>query len=493
VRNKITETVAWVSLEDIADGARVVDDVIRAALVPVFAQARSLQVAWDYVSALSPQVKANCWALGEAGGHEGWSRMQALLRSYVWDHTVVRGLLAPLAGRWLTCPADDPVGAGIAIDETAALKKGEATFAVCPQHAGCTGKVENCVTSVFSAYVTAGEACWVDFDIYMPQRWADDPARRADAGVPEDLQFATKPELAAAQLRRLAAAGLRFAWVAADEVYGRSSTLRATCTELAVTGVFIVPSTFTITTPAGTTMTAAQAGAQAEVQNAFERRPCAMGSKGPRLFDWALVATDDPRQVLLIRRLITRPDQLAYFICHVSDPAMIRLPYLATIAGRRWPVEETFKAGKDVLGFDQSQARTYTGLHRHTALTALAMLRQVAARALHAATTPARHQPPPPAPPAPPAPSVDPADLRIPLGDSPVPTRPGQPRPPDLGYIKLSVAEHRRLHALALTKACGLLSAPAEAFHLAWSRRRRHHQAGARWHHYQRHLRLHTT
>jgi hypothetical protein len=75
----------------------------------------------------------------------------------------------------------------------------------------------------------------------------------------------------------------------------------------------------------------------------FERRPCGTGSKGPRLFDWALVATSDPCQVLLIRRLITRPDQLAYFICHVPDPAKIRLPYLATIAGRRWPVEETFK------------------------------------------------------------------------------------------------------------------------------------------------------
>ena len=82
------------------------------------------------------------------------------------DHTAARDLLAPLAGRWLTCPDDDPVGPGIAIDETAALKKGEATFAVGPQHAGCTGKVENCVTSVFSAYVTTAGSCWVDYDVY---------------------------------------------------------------------------------------------------------------------------------------------------------------------------------------------------------------------------------------------------------------------------------------------------------------------------------------
>lgn len=155
--------------------------------------------------------------------------MQGLLNSYVWDHTAARDLLAPLAGRWLTCPDDDPVGPGIAIDETAALKKGEHTFAVGPQHAGCTGKVESCVTSVFAAYVTTAGSCWVDFDVYMPQRWATAPARRCQAGVPEDLAFTTKPDLAAAQIRRLAATGLRFGWVAGDEVYGRSSRLRAVC------------------------------------------------------------------------------------------------------------------------------------------------------------------------------------------------------------------------------------------------------------------------
>ena len=147
MRNEIDKTTHGASLEDIAAGARAVDDVIKAELAGVFAQRRSLAVAWDYLTTLSSQVKANCWALAEAGGHEGWGRMQALVTSYVWDHTAARDLLAPLAGRWLTCPDEDPVGAGIAIDGTAALKKGDHTFAVGPQHAGCTGKVENCVTS----------------------------------------------------------------------------------------------------------------------------------------------------------------------------------------------------------------------------------------------------------------------------------------------------------------------------------------------------------
>jgi hypothetical protein len=117
------------------------------------------------VSTLSTQAKANCWALAEVAGHDGWGRMQALLNSCVWDHTAVRDLLAPLAGRWLTCPADDPVGQGIAVDETAALKKGDHAFAVGPQHAGCTGKVENCVTNMFATYVTTTGSTWVDSDV----------------------------------------------------------------------------------------------------------------------------------------------------------------------------------------------------------------------------------------------------------------------------------------------------------------------------------------
>ena len=484
------------SLEGIAAGVRAVDAVIWERLADVFAQRRSIQVAFDYLDALSPRVRGNCWALAEAAGHCGWWRMQGLLNRYVWDFTAARALLAPLAAHWLTCPDDDQVGPGIAIDETAALKKGDHTFAVAPQHAGCTGKVENCVTTVFCAYVTTSGSCWTDFDVYMPRRWADAPARRARAGVPQDLKFATKPELADAQIRRLAATGIPIEWTAADEVYGRSTTLRATCTELNLTSVFIVPVSFQLTPPAGTTITAAQAGALAAAQDAFERRPCGDGSKGPRLFDWALVATADPHEFLLIRRLISRPDQLTFLICHVPDLTRARLPYLVTIAGRRWPVEETFKIGKDVLDFDQSQVRTYTAVNRHTVLTALAQLRQVAARAHLTNPTPTSKPstvtapadrpatPPPAAPLFPPGPPA----LAIPLGDSPVPTHPGQPRPADLGHIKLSVAEHHRLLQLAQAKAAGLLTRAAEIFHLHWSSLRRRHQATARWHHYLRRL-----
>ena len=162
------DTAAWASIEDVADCTVRVDAQVRAVLGEVMAQRRSTAVALDYVVALSPSSKANCWSLAESAGHEGWGRMQALLGSYRWDWKDLRAKLAALAAAWVPNLDGDLIGPGIAIDETAQLKHGEATACVAPQHAGCTGQVENCVTTVFSAYVTAHGQAWADFDVYLP-------------------------------------------------------------------------------------------------------------------------------------------------------------------------------------------------------------------------------------------------------------------------------------------------------------------------------------
>ena len=127
--------------------------------VRVLAQRRSVEVAFGYVTALAPGVKANCWAIAEEAGHEGPHRMQALLGSYRWDWERLRGELAGLAAAWLPCDPGDLIGPGIAIDETAQLKHGEATACVAPQQRDAR-QVENCVTAVFCAYVTASGQAW---------------------------------------------------------------------------------------------------------------------------------------------------------------------------------------------------------------------------------------------------------------------------------------------------------------------------------------------
>jgi SRSO17 transposase len=495
VTNDNYDTAAEASIGDVSGCADRVDAQVRRVLGGVLAQRRSAGTAFAYVEALSPGVKANCWALAEAAGHESPYRMQALLGSYRWDWRELRAELAGLAQAWLPCDPGDLIGPGLAIDETAQLKDGDATACVAPQHAGCTGHVENCLTTVFSAYVTTSGQAWADFDVFMPGRWETDRARRRAAGIPAGLERKTKPQLAEDQLERLLKAGLPARWAAFDEVYGRSSALRRGCEAAGLAYVAVIPRDFRITVPSGAVIKA-----EAAVKDAvFERRSCGNGSKGPRYADWALAATASPRHVLLIRRLLSRPDSLTFYLCWTPEDQPATMTFFITIAGRRWPCEQTFKTGKDVLGWDQCQARTWDATCRHTALAALAQLRDVAIRnALCGDIT------------LPAAPhdgsgsygdslqdrsghedagrddgnQAGDADLGIPLGDAPIPARPGQPCPPGIGPVRLTIPEIACLIRLARQHAAGLITSARLAFHLRWSRWRRRHQARARWHHY---------
>ena len=138
---------------------------------------------------------------------------------------------------------------------------------------------------MFSAYVTALGQAWADFDVYMPDCWAEDLPRRRAAGIPEDLEFATKPELAIEQLKRLMAAGLPACWAAADEVYGRSGEFRGREGRAGLRRHH--PLRLPGHPASGTVIRADQAVTDA----VFERRSCGNGTKGPRYSDWALIAT----------------------------------------------------------------------------------------------------------------------------------------------------------------------------------------------------------
>jgi hypothetical protein len=202
--------------------------------------------------------------------------------------------------------------------------------------------VENCVTTVFSAWVTTCGQAWADFDVFMPQRWEKDWRRRRAARIPDKLERKTKPQLAIGQLERLLGAGLPAKWAAYDEVYGRSGELRRFCESRGLAYVAVIPRNWRITLASGAVIEAQDAARDA----VFELRSCGNGSKGPRFAHWALLATSSPRHFLLIRRLLSRPDKLTFCLCWAPEatPATMTLP--VTIAGRRWPAEETFKTGK---------------------------------------------------------------------------------------------------------------------------------------------------
>jgi SRSO17 transposase len=140
-------TAATASIEDAAECGERADALVSGVLARVMRQARSVAAAMDYVLGLGRETRANCWELAEKAGHAGPHRMQALLRRYRWAWQELRAELAGLAAACLPDVPGDLIGPGLAIDETADLRKGSSTACVAPQHAGVTGKVENCVSA----------------------------------------------------------------------------------------------------------------------------------------------------------------------------------------------------------------------------------------------------------------------------------------------------------------------------------------------------------
>ena len=239
----------------------------------------------------------------------------------------------------------------------------------------------------------------IDRELYLPQRsWCTDPGRRAEAGVPQEVTFATRPQQVAAMIARTVAAGVVFAWFAADEEFGQNPSLRAYLEEERIAYCVAVPKTTSTTT--GNISTAKKDPQVVENIAArrkphdWSRRSCGIGSKGFRVYDWALITTDHPGHQYVVRRNIN-DGELAYFHCY--NPRAEGLSELVRVIGSRWPIEECFEAAKQEAGLDQYQFRLYQAWYRHItlamlALTFLAILRHITKKGHHHLwTTPGTH------------------------------------------------------------------------------------------------------
>lgn len=246
----------------------------------------------------------------------------------------------------------------------------------------------------------------------------------------------------------------------------------------------IVPCDCRVTLAKGTSPARAKDAARDAV---FERRSAGNGTKGPRYGRWALLATADPEEFLLVRKLEREKNPYTYYLCHAAPGRPATLGYFVMIAARRWPVETSFKSGKDGFGWDQAQVATWTAQNRHTLLAALAMIRIIFLRAFLASGNTDGDPLPAPGP----APADGPegtvtadADLRIHPGTDTLPAVAGLPCPADIPPVRLSDTETARIDALTRSYTAGLLSRDRLAFHFRWSHWRRRHQARARWSHY---------
>src|SRR5918992_2427254 len=188
---------------------------VKARMRPLFTQERVGASAGLFLDGLlGEEQRKTGWMRAEAAGDPGPWRQQAILGRGRWDADALRDIARDYALEHLA--ADDAV---LVVDETGFLKQGKASCGVGRQYTGSAGKITNCQIGVFAAYVSAKGHAFIDRALYLPKAWTHDPARRAAAHVPESVTFAT-PQLARAMIERAINAGVPFAWVAADSIYG---------------------------------------------------------------------------------------------------------------------------------------------------------------------------------------------------------------------------------------------------------------------------------
>ena len=343
-------------------------DAVAATLAPRFERAEPRQRVLAYLTGLlSNTERKNGWQLAELAGEATPDGMQRLMSTAHWDADAVRDDLTAYVLEHLAM-AD----AVLVLDETGFEKKGTKSVGVAPQYCGTVGKIANCQIGVFLAYATPHGPVLLDRALYLPKQWADDPARRAEAGVPADASCLPKPTLGQQLLERAYAAGVQAAWVTADSIYGGAYQLRHYLEEREQPFVLAVQSTQRVGLSAK-----AEHVAAAWPAAAWQRLSAGEGSQGPRWYDWAWMpmswrlAPEGMAHWLLARRSLSKPDELAYYF--VFGPANVTLEQVVQVAGTRWQVEQAFELAKGEVGLDEYEVRTWVGWYRHITLAMFAL------------------------------------------------------------------------------------------------------------------------
>jgi SRSO17 transposase len=407
--------------------------------------------AGKYACALMSQLpRRNGWTIAEHAGDRAPDKTQRLLNRACWDSLAAMAVVRRFAVAGLDEAARGAGRRGLAVgavDETGQVKQGEHTAGVKRHYLGCAGKVANGITTVHLAYVReqAGHAL-IAARQWIPREQAGDPGKQQMMGLPGDLVFRTKGQLAIDLLTEVFADGIQLDYVCGDEVYGSCTELRAYLEARGQGYVLRVPSNFHLAVARGVKLSCKQAATRLLASDRrWEVRSAGKGSKGARWYAWAWLATISARHYLLIRRH-RATGELAFHYCHVPQGQPLSLSRLIRAAGLRWPAEENFQFSKGCFGLDQSQVRRYTAIARHTVLVmaALAICAITAALLRRRTSTQAR-----------------------------APARPDQPPPADPGMTPLTVPETGRL--------LGHPPPPAAAGH--WLDWRRRHQARSAWYH----------
>ena len=225
--------------------------------------------------------------------------------------------------------------------------------------------------------MTAQGHTLIDCAWYLPEDWINDAARRCAAHIPQTVGFQTKPELARCMVQRALSASLPIGWVVADTVYGHSTDLRLWLEEQGLSYALAVPANEVVcvqTAQGYRICEVASIEQQALGAQDWQRLSMSLGTKGERLFDWAILpvvhrGTVDGCHWLVLRRCLDAPSEKAYYL--VFAPPGTSLHTMILAIGARWSIEVDLENSKD-LGLDQYEVRSYIGWYRHITLVMLA-------------------------------------------------------------------------------------------------------------------------
>jgi SRSO17 transposase len=299
-------------------------DAVMARIWGCFCRCEPRRLVREFVLGLLMELEGtNCWTIAEALGHRGPHRLQHLLSRAKWDEQQV----LDQAAEWAVEHLADGGDAVLIVDETGDAKSSTDRVGAARQYSGSLGGVALCQVAVNLAYATGRGHTIIDRRLYLPKDWTFDEERRELAGVPEQIEFATKPQLAARMLTHAHGREIRAAFVAGDEVYG-GRDLRACIRGLDMGYVMAVKHDHTVTL--GPRATTARKAVRLIPNRGWQR--IRTGTKGVRSYDWAMLAItpdDTPGDRGRVRRPAGAPAPL--------HPRTVLLPLLHHRPGAAGP------------------------------------------------------------------------------------------------------------------------------------------------------------
>ena len=336
---------------------------------PCFKTKNSRELAKKYILGLmSDAERKNGWQMSERLGETTPYKIQQFLYRGTWDADEVRNRLYGYVTDKLGCEE------GVLVtDETGFLKQGKKSAGVKRQYSGTAGRIENCQIGVFVTYASPKGYTTLDRELYIPQEWVADKERCKAAGIPEELEFRTKPAMALKMIERADAAGVPYKWVSGDCVYGEYYDLRQT---LETNGKGYV---MAVSGKASVWMGFEQVRISAMLtslpEDGWVQLNVGHGTKGERVYDWMMFDINTPSQLpgqrrLMFRKSISKPDEICAYLCY--SPEITDLEIFAGVAAIRWTVEMCFAETKGEVGLDHYEVRSYQGWYNHITMVCLA-------------------------------------------------------------------------------------------------------------------------